>query len=98
MADPRLIVHALAVAHGPSGEVLGTGTGDLAICARQHRRDEGTAGQLTLCASKRFNALYAAFVPVDQQQAGTSPSPAPQAPLRLPLEIHHQQASAFASA
>ncbi|MDP9973269.1 hypothetical protein J2W39_004516 [Variovorax paradoxus] len=42
-------------------------------------------------SKQRFSVLYAAVVPVEDQQAGASPLPATAAPLRRPPEIHHKQ-------
>lgn len=68
----------------------GTGAGKLREARIAAMKDR----QVTLLdeqSKQRFSVLYAAVVPVDDQQADTSPSPPPAAPLRPSPEIHHKQ-------
>ncbi|MGJ7488611.1 hypothetical protein ACSFA2_25340 [Variovorax sp. LT2P21] len=91
MADPRRIVQARSQLHmGQLVKYWDWGTGKLREARIAAMKDR----QVTLLdeqSKQRLSVLYAAVVPVDEQQAGTSPSPAPAAPLRPPPEIHHKQ-------
>lgn len=91
MADPRRIVQARSQLHmGQLVKYWDWGTGKLREARIAAMKDR----QVTLLdeqSKQRFSVLYAAVVPVDDQQAGTSSSPAHAAPLRPPPEIHHKQ-------
>lgn len=91
MADPRRIVQARSQLHmGQLVKYWDWGTGKL----REARIAPIKDRQVTLIdeqSKQRFSVLYAAVVPVDDQQAATSSSPATAAPLRPPPEIHHKQ-------
>ncbi|MDM0032221.1 hypothetical protein QTI33_08760 [Variovorax sp. J22P271] len=88
MADPRRIVQARSQLHmGQLVQYWDWGTGKL----RQARIAAMKDRQVTLIdeqSKQRFSVLYAAIVPVDEQQGSTSPS---AAPLRPPPEINHKQ-------
>ncbi|BEP50783.1 hypothetical protein [Variovorax sp. V116] len=91
MADPRRIVQARSQLHmGQLVKYWDWGTGKLREARIAAMKDR----QVSLIdeqSKQRFSVLYAAVVPVDDQQAGTSSSPATAAPLRPPPEIHHKQ-------
>lgn len=91
MADPRRIVQARSQLHmGQLVKYWDWGTGKLREARIAAMKDR----QVTLLdeqSKQRLSVLYAAVVPVDDQQASASPSPAPAAPLRPPPEIHHKQ-------
>ena len=91
MADPRRIVQARSQLHmGQLVKYWDWRTGKL----REARITAMKDRQVTLLdeqSVQRYNVLYAAVVPVDDQQAAVSSCPVTAAPLRPPPEIHDKQ-------